>query len=59
MSKYLISNERELNEDQDVKNLRNLNHENIIKYIDDFIFNNNAMKRICIVTKYYEVIELG
>ena len=51
LSNYFISNESELNEDQDVKNLRNLNHQNIIKYIEDFMF----QSRICIVTKYYEV----
>ena len=48
---YFISNENELNEDKDVKNLRNLIHQNIIKYIDAFMF----QSRICIVTKYYEV----
>lgn len=47
-----IISESELDEDQDVKNLRKLKHENIIQFFEDFLFQN----RICIVTKFYEVI---
>ena len=44
--------ESELDEDQDIKNLIKLKHVNIIEYIEDFLFQN----RICIITKFYEVI---
>ena len=54
-SNHLIFNEQELDKNLDIKNLRRLNHENIIKYIEDFIF----QKHICIITKYYEVTLKG
>ena len=47
----LIFSESELDEDRDIKNLRNFKDENIIEYIEDFSFLNH----ICIITKYYEV----
>ena len=51
MSVNVISNSFELNNYPDVKNLQNLNHENIIKYIENFMYEG----RVCIITEYYKV----
>ena len=51
MSVNVISNSFELNNYPDVNNLQNLNHENIIKYIENFMYEG----RVCIITEYYKV----